>query len=73
MSSAHAHTPSPLRITLSILKEAKSLEIPALWLQPGTDDDAVRSYITEEGLTDKVLLGGPCVLVDGEHIIRSLL
>lgn len=60
-------------ITLNILKEAKCIGIPALWLQPGTDDDAVRSYIVNEGLTDKVLFGGPCVLVEGEGIIRSLL
>jgi len=64
-------TPAP--ITLNILKEAKELGIPALWLQPGTDNEEVRSYIVDAGLQDKVIFGGPCVLVEGENIIKSLL
>ncbi|KAF8590917.1 NAD(P)-binding protein [Ramaria rubella] len=64
---------TPPVITLNLLKEAKELNVPALWLQPGAENDEVRSYIAEEGLTNKVLLGGPCILVDGEGIIRSLL
>jgi len=60
-------------ITLNLLKEAKELGVPALWLQPGAENDEVKSYIAEAGLTDKVILGGPCVLVEGEGIIRSLL
>jgi hypothetical protein len=49
--------PFPCRITLNSLKEAKSIVIPALWLQPGTDDDAVRSYNAEEGLGSVVTVG----------------
>ncbi|KAH7097235.1 NAD(P)-binding protein [Auriculariales sp. MPI-PUGE-AT-0066] len=59
-------------ITLQLLKDAKSLNIPALWLQPGTDDDAVRGYISESGLADRVVFGGPCVLVLGDGILKTL-
>ena len=61
------------QITLGILEKAKELDVPALWLQPGAEDDAVVSYIKENGLEDKVIYGGPCILVEGDGIIRSLL
>ena len=57
---------------MEILKSAKALNVPALWLQPGAEDDAVRGYIVESGLEDKVILGGPCILVDGDGILKSL-
>ena len=61
------------QITLGILEKAKELNVPAMWLQPGAEDDAVVSYIKENGLEDKVIYGGPCILVEGDGIIRSLL
>ena len=61
------------QITLGILEKAKELNVPALWLQPGAEDDAVVSYIKENGLEDKVIYGGPCILVEGDGILRSLL
>lgn len=51
----------------------KALNIPAVWIQPGAEDAAVIQYIEENGLSDKVVLGGPCVLVDGDAVTRSLL
>jgi predicted CoA-binding protein len=60
-------------VTRSILEEGKKQGVPAFWLQPGAEDDDVRAYITEAGLTDKVVLGGPCVLVSGDGIRKSLL
>ncbi|KAG8687160.1 hypothetical protein FRC11_007685, partial [Ceratobasidium sp. 423] len=53
---------TPPGVTLAVLKEGKELGVPAFWLQPGAEDDEVRKYVTEAGLTDKVVLGGPCVL-----------
>ena len=47
--------------------------MPALWLQPGAEDEAVVKYIKENGLADKVIYGGPCILVEGDNIIQSLL
>ena len=58
---------------MGILEKAKELNVPAMWLQPGAEDDAVVSYIKENGLEDKVIYGGPCILVEGDGIIRSLL
>lgn len=60
-------------MTLDLLKQAQALNIPALWLQPGAEDDAVKQYIRDAGLESKVVLGGPCVLVSGDDIVRSLL
>ncbi|KAF8326545.1 NAD-P-binding protein [Cantharellus anzutake] len=64
---------TPPKVTLRLLEEGKKLGIPAFWLQPGAEDDAVRQYIEEGGLSSKVVLGGPCVLVDGDGVTRSLL
>ncbi|KAJ1304937.1 hypothetical protein OPQ81_006070 [Rhizoctonia solani] len=64
---------TPPKVTLAVLKEGKELGVPAFWLQPGAEDDDVRAYVTEAGLTDRVVLGGPCVLVSGDEIRKSLL
>lgn len=63
---------TPAKITLSLLQQAKELDVPALWLQPGAEDEAVRNFIKENGLGDKVILGGPCVLVQGDGVIERL-
>ena len=60
-------------MTLGILEKAKELAVPALWLQPGAEDSAVIEYIKENGLADRVIYGGPCILVEGDDIKRSLL
>ncbi|PBK97717.1 NAD-P-binding protein [Armillaria gallica] len=60
------------KITLEILKEAKELSVPALWLQPGAEDAAVVEYIKENGLADRVIYGGPCILVEGDGIRSQL-
>lgn len=61
------------KVTLGILQQAKELDIPALWLQPGAEDSTVIAYINEHGLADRVIYGGPCILVEGDDIVRSLL
>lgn len=58
---------------MGILEQAKALNIPALWLQPGAEDEAVVAYIKDNGMADKVIYGGPCILVEGDGIMRSLL
>ena len=60
-------------MTLGILEQAKALDVPALWLQPGAEDAAVVEFIKENGLADRVIYGGPCILVEGDGVIRSLL
>ncbi|KAF9497987.1 NAD-P-binding protein [Pleurotus eryngii] len=64
---------TPPKVTLGIVQKAKELGVPALWLQPGAEDDAVIQYIKDNGLEDRVIYGGPCILVDGDEIVRSLL
>jgi len=61
------------QVTLGLLQQAMQLNIPALWLQPGAEDDAVKSYIHANGLEDKVLYGGPCILVEGDGIRQKSL
>ena len=56
---------------MGILQQAKELGIPALWLQPGAEDDAVLAYI-KENLADRAIYGGPCILVEGDSIAQSL-
>ncbi|KAF8913696.1 NAD-P-binding protein [Mucidula mucida] len=60
------------KITLGLLQEAKELDVPALWLQPGAEDAAVIEYIKENGLEDRVIYGGPCILVEGDGIRSQL-
>ncbi|OTA59176.1 NAD(P)-binding protein [Hypoxylon sp. EC38] len=73
-------TPAP--VTLNVLKEAKKLGIPAVWLQPGTWDEAVLKFARGEGedggYKGAVVAGdggnghgGWCVLVDGERGLKA--
>jgi hypothetical protein len=59
-------------ITITLLEQAKELGIPAVWIQPGAADPTVIKYIQENGLGEKVVYGGPCVLVEGDDILASL-
>ncbi|GJE92777.1 CoA-binding protein [Phanerochaete sordida] len=59
------------KITLGLLKDVKALGVPHVWLQPGTHDEAVEEYIKENGLSDKVVYGGACVLVEGDGLLKS--
>jgi len=58
---------------LGILELAKTLSVPSIWLQPGAEDQAVIDWIKENGLEDRVILGGSCILVEGDDIGKSLL
>jgi len=63
---------TPPKVTLGVLQAAKELNVPAVWCQPGTVDDACEAYIKENGMGEKVIFGGPCVLVMGDDILSSL-
>ncbi|KAK1978541.1 CoA binding domain-containing protein [Colletotrichum cereale] len=71
-------TPPPA--TLQVLREAKSLGVPAVWLQPGTFDDEVLAFARAEGAFEAVVAGfgggtrggeGWCVLVDGDRALKA--
>jgi len=59
------------KVTLGLLEQVKALGIPKVWLQPGTNDENVTQYIKDNGLTDKVVYGGPCVLAEGDGLLKS--
>jgi predicted CoA-binding protein len=65
-------------VTVKVLEEAKKNGIPAVWLQPGTFDDAVLKLALEQGAFQSVVYGdggrgheGWCVLVDGERAMSE--
>ncbi|KAG6810684.1 hypothetical protein H0H92_010772 [Tricholoma furcatifolium] len=58
------------QITLSLLKQARELSIPTIWIQPGAADQHVTDYIVANNLSEKVIWGGPCILQNGEHLIQ---
>ncbi|EEH47149.1 uncharacterized protein PADG_03247 [Paracoccidioides brasiliensis Pb18] len=68
---------TPPKVTLAVLKEAKSVDIPAVWLQPGTFDDEVLAYARENfkaavaGMEGSAGHEGWCVLVDGEDALAA--
>lgn len=76
---------TPPAVTLNVLKEARSLGVPSVWLQPGTFDDEVIEYAREgegaDGGFKSVVAGfgggtrggeGWCVLVDAERGLKEL-
>ncbi|KAJ7063443.1 CoA-binding protein [Mycena amicta] len=63
---------TPPAVTLTLLQSALTLGVPALWLQPGAADDTVVEWIKANGMEDRVIFGGPCILVEGDGV-RALL
>ncbi|KAJ6594478.1 NAD-P-binding protein [Mycena capillaripes] len=63
---------TPPKVTLSILQAALPLGVPAVWIQPGAADESVVAWVKENGAENRVIYGGPCILVEGDSI-RSLL
>ncbi|EEQ91223.1 hypothetical protein RJZ56_007700 [Blastomyces dermatitidis] len=69
---------TPPKVTLAVLKEAKTLDIPAVWLQPGTFDNEVLEYARKNF---KAAIAGEeagsngsegwCVLVDGDDALEA--
>ncbi|KAJ3014304.1 UNVERIFIED_CONTAM: hypothetical protein HDU68_000346 [Siphonaria sp. JEL0065] len=65
----------PPVITLQVLNQAKSLGFKNLWLQPGCENADVLNLVNEWRDTDStmnVILGGPCILVEGEYALHSV-
>ncbi|KAJ5554863.1 hypothetical protein N7535_007307 [Penicillium sp. DV-2018c] len=67
---------TPPAVTFSLLQEAHSVGIPAVWLQPGTFDDKVLEYAHRH--FEAVIAGdggrggeGWCVLVDGDEGLEA--
>ncbi|PAV18466.1 NAD P-binding protein [Pyrrhoderma noxium] len=71
-SLAELPSPTETAVTLGILESAKELNIPVVWLQPGAEDEDVRKYINDAGLSERVILGGPCLWRDGDGILKVI-
>jgi hypothetical protein len=66
------------------VEEAKALSIASLWLQPGAAGEnrqvregeenlteKIKAYIEDNGMSSRVIFGGPCVMVQGAEILKS--
>ena len=67
---------TPPAATLKVLQEAKEAGVPAVWLQPGSFDDAGLEYARREfkaGVGGDGGRGGEgwCVLMDGEDAMKA--
>lgn len=69
---------TPPSITREVLKEARQAGVKAVWLQPGSFEEAEMKYARENfesavGGYDEGTVGGEgwCVLVDGENALSS--
>lgn len=67
---------TPPKVTREILKEAQAVNIPAVWLQPGTFDDEILEFAKKKF---NAAIGGAggnggegwCVLMDGEDGLQA--
>ncbi|KAG2074012.1 NAD(P)-binding protein [Suillus decipiens] len=64
---------TPAKITIDLLKQVKELSIPAAWCQPGATDTACVQYIKDNGMSDRVLFEGECILRDGDGVLQAML
>ncbi|OAX34532.1 NAD-P-binding protein [Rhizopogon vinicolor AM-OR11-026] len=64
---------TPAKITIDLLKQVKDLSIPAVWCQPGATDVTCVQYINENGMSDRVLFEGECILRDGDGVLQASL
>ncbi|KAL4207645.1 hypothetical protein CU097_001146, partial [Rhizopus azygosporus] len=61
---------TPPKVTLQVLQDAKQLGFKYIWIQPGAEDNAVKGYVAQNSDL-KVILGGPCLLVDGPSLLKT--
>ncbi|KAG0696956.1 CoA binding domain-containing protein [Suillus ampliporus] len=64
---------TPAKITIDLLKQVKELSIPAVWCQPGSTDLTCVQFIKDNGLSDRVLFKGECILREGDGVLQAML
>lgn len=64
---------TPPKVTLQVLKDAKKISIQHVWIQPGGEDKVVYDFVKENSDSIHVVLGGPCILVDGPSLLKASL
>ncbi|KAJ7212955.1 NAD-P-binding protein [Mycena pura] len=63
---------TPPVVTLSILQAALPLGVRAAWIQPGAADDSVAEWIKANGMEERVIYGGACILEEGDALRSQL-
>lgn len=43
----------------------------AVWFQPGSSNASLEEFVKEKKIQDRVVLGGACILVSGDGVIRQ--
>jgi predicted CoA-binding protein len=61
---------TPPAVTLKVLQDAKQLGIKHIWIQPGGEDEKVIDF-AKANPDLGILLGGPCILVEGPGLLQS--
>lgn len=51
------------------MQDALTRGVHSIWLQPGAEDASVRRLVQDLGASDRVILGGPCILVTGADML----
>lgn len=59
------------QVTLGLLEEFNKLDMKAAWIQPGAADEVVSKFIVDNGLEERVVWGGPCILVLGDGLLKE--
>lgn len=62
---------TPPKVTLKVLENAKNIGIQNVWIQPGAEDEAVIQFVNNNKSSINVILGGPCILVDGPSLLQN--
>ena len=52
--------------------DSGGVEPRGVWFQPGAENEAIQTYVVERGLQDRVVFGGPCVLVSGDAVMKAI-
>jgi len=47
-------------------------EPKAIWFQPGAESVAIVGYVKSRSIEDRVIFGGPCILEDGDMILKEV-
>lgn len=58
------------RTTRSSTTAAAAAGPRGIWFQPGAESPEIIAYIKENRLEGKVIWGGPCILEDGDEVIK---
>lgn len=53
------------------LRSSETESPQAVWFQPGAESEEIKQFVNDRGIGDRVVLGGPCILVMGEGLLAT--